>query len=50
MKKYTLIEALVLISVAINCDIKEITMIEFEDGSGRNFNYSLGNNKRFIRL
>lgn len=49
--KVSLIEAIMHISFMSMCHPYEVTFIEFEDGSGRSFNYSLNNGaKQHIRL
>lgn len=51
MKKYSLIEAIVLIANQLDKSVNDITAIQFEDGSGKCFNYCLnGGDWNFIRL
>lgn len=51
MKRYTLIQALSKIAQMNNLWAGDITMIEYEDGSGFKFNYSVKNGKKqFIAL
>ena len=49
--KYSLIEAIMHISFMSMCHPFNITFIEFEDGSGLSFNFSIDNGaKQHIRL
>lgn len=49
--KYSLFEAIMHISFMSICHPFQITFIEFEDGSGRSFNFSIDNGpKQYIRL
>lgn len=49
--KLTLIEAIPEIAKTIGVNPNLITMIQFEDGSGRSFNYSVsGGKQKYIKL
>jgi hypothetical protein len=51
MKKYTLGQATIIIAYLLEIEESSINFIEFEDGSCRNFNFSVtGEKKRFISL
>lgn len=51
MRKYSLIEAVVIIANQLKKSIEDITAIQFEDGSGKCFNYQInGSEWKFIRL
>jgi hypothetical protein len=49
--KYTLSQAVTIIAYLIKISESEIISIEYEDGSGKNFIFSVkGKDKQFIKL
>lgn len=48
--KYTLIEAIIMIARIHAVDVSAFSKIEYEDGSGKSFNYTLNGLIKYIRL